>query len=68
MWHRMLANGSVKDGFIDVVQGPGFGLQLDAAVRQYRIDCGDDQERQPQYVDPRGQSMGESPVSGMYRG
>jgi D-galactarolactone cycloisomerase len=40
VWHRLLVNRpSIKDGFIEVPQGPGFALQLDEAmIKQYRVD------------------------------
>jgi L-alanine-DL-glutamate epimerase-like enolase superfamily enzyme len=40
VWQTMWANRpSIKDGMMDVAQGPGFGIVLDEAlVRRYRVD------------------------------
>ena len=40
VWHGLLANRPViKDGMIEVPQGPGFDLVLDPEIiRKYRVD------------------------------
>jgi D-galactarolactone cycloisomerase len=39
MFHRLVANRSeLKDGYYRVPDGPGFGLELDAAaIKKYRV-------------------------------
>jgi len=40
VWQTMWANRpSIKDGMLDVAQGPGFGIVLDGGlIRRYRVD------------------------------
>jgi L-alanine-DL-glutamate epimerase-like enolase superfamily enzyme len=41
VWHGLLANRpAIRNGVIEVPQGPGFDLVLDPGmIQEYRVDC-----------------------------